>query len=144
VAESLGKENTGVESLQGTSAFRKAAHISNLRETWAEELTAATIGGTRWDNLLCDGFLPLAAARLPETASSLASLWHHWYVGDAPERIVGLLRNLGVFAPKTHPACHGFFQGFLGWLLEHEQQQNTCDSSSSGAGLDKVSGQKLR
>jgi hypothetical protein len=139
-----GSMSDGADAVLRTSEFRKAARLSKLREGWSLELTKSTVGGTRWDNMLCDGFLPLAATCQPKTAPYLATLWHHWYMGDAPERFVSLLRNLGIFAPKVHPVCHGFYQGFLGWLLEREQQQNTCDSSSSGAGLDKVSGQKLR
>ena len=144
LAKSLSAGSEAADPVLRTSEFRKAAQVSKLREAWSAELTASTVGGSRWDNLLCDGFLPLAATRQAENVSYLALLWRHWYVGDAPERFVTLLRNLGVFAAKTHPASHGFFQGFLGWLLEREQQQSTCDSSSSGAGLDKVSGQKLR
>jgi hypothetical protein len=144
VAESLDLGSARMELDLSTSEFRKAAQISKLREAWLAELTDGSVGGTRWDNLVCDGLFPLAAARHPKSDASLALLWQHWYVGDAPERLTKLLRNLGVFTAKAQPACHGFYQGFLGWLLAHEQQQNTCDSSSSGAGLDKVSGQKLR
>ena len=74
-------------------------------------------GGTRLDNLLCDGLLPLLAAH---TGRCLPGLWFHWFTGDLPPVLARGLRELGVFDGRARPACHGPAQGLLGWLLERE------------------------
>ncbi len=109
--------------LLGTREARRAEQFPAVRERFATEICADALGGTRLDNVICDGFLPLMAARDHESGPAtdgLGGLWHHWYTGDLPPFVLRALRELGVFAGPTRPACHGAAQGLLGWLLERE------------------------
>jgi hypothetical protein len=108
-AESLGEE-------ANTQAVRKAARLTAFREDCAEELCAGVVGGSRFDNLMCDGFLPLLAAK---TGVEPAVLWTHWFTGDAPADLIGILRGLEVFGGTGRPAAHGPIQGLLGWMVTH-------------------------
>ena len=100
-----------------TTALRREVKLTVLRERLAEDVCGAAIGGTRWDNLVCDGLLPLLAAK---TRAELMPLWFHWFTGDLPPMITSGLRQLGYFDGRVQPACHGAAQGLLGWLLERE------------------------
>ena len=75
------------------------------------------VGGTRLDNLVCDGFLPLVAAR---SDGDLFAAWFHWYLGDVPAQLRRALPKLGVAGMAGQPLCHGWAQGLLGWILERE------------------------
>lgn len=97
-----------------TAEVRKAHRLTRLRHDLAEQLAAGQIGGTRWDNLVCDGWLPLMSAR---TGRNLHGLWHHWFAGDLPPVVTRALRELGVFAKRSDPACHGPAQGLLARFL---------------------------
>ena len=90
------------------------------REAIADELCAGAISGTRLDNFICDGLLPLLAAELGRDSEQL---WYHWFAGDLPPLLTGGLRQLGFFDGRTQPACHGAAQGLLGWLLTREPRQ---------------------
>ena len=98
----------------GTSEVRAGAKFSALREKFAIEVTAGTIGGTRLDNLICDGFVPLLAA---QTGRDLFGLWFHWFAGDLPDLVRSALPRLGVTGGRTQPLCHGYGQAMLGWIL---------------------------
>ena len=100
-----------------TPRMRKQLSIPRLREQWLEEITATTLGGSRFDTLVCDGFLPLVAS---ETQSDLSPVWFHWFLGDVPEGLRKALVMLGVAGAPQAPFCHGWAQGFLGWLTERE------------------------
>jgi hypothetical protein len=110
-----------IQSFVTTREVRHRHHLGELRDRLGIEVVAGAIGGTRLDNLICDGFLPLMAART-ETGG-LDPVWFHWYCGDLPPLVTGGLRQLGVFDRRTQPACHGVAQGLLGWLLETEARQ---------------------
>lgn len=103
-----------------TRAVRSAGGFTALREHAADALCGNAIGGTRFDNLLCDGLLPLLAAH---TARDWAGLWFHWFAGDLPLLLTSGLRQLGVFDGRAHPACHGATQGLLGWLIERDARR---------------------
>jgi hypothetical protein len=75
-----------------TGEVRKQHRLGALRIAWVGQLCAGTVGGTRLDNLVCDGWLPLLSAR---TGSDLAGLWHHWFPGDQPPFMIGLCANSG-------------------------------------------------
>jgi hypothetical protein len=92
----------------------------------AQEITSAAVGGTRFDNLMCDGFLPLLSAR---TERDFLPFWFHWFAGDLPPRLTTVLRSLGVFHGRMQPACHGPAQGLLGWMLAREGQSAACASA---------------
>jgi hypothetical protein len=81
-------------------------------------LCGGAVGGTRFENLVCDGFLPLLAA---QTGAEAGRLWWHWFVGDLPALWPRALRQLEVFAGRMHPACHGAAQGLLGWVIAQER-----------------------
>ena len=100
-----------------TPLVRKQLAMPKLRERWAEEVTGATLGGSRFDTLVCDGFLPLVNVR---TNSDLSGVWFHWFLGDIPDGLRKGLVMLGLAGVPAAPFCHGWAQGFLGWLTERE------------------------
>jgi hypothetical protein len=104
-----------------TAEVRRTHRLTRLRHDLAERIAAGQIGGTRWDNLVCDGWIPLLAAR---NGRNLHGLWHHWFPGDLPPVVTRALRELGVFAKRSDPACHGTAQGLLARFL--------ADSTASG------------
>jgi hypothetical protein len=92
---------------------RSAAGRVKLRDA----LCDGVIGGSRFDNLMGDGFMPLLAA---DTGLDLELVWAGWYAGDAPESLVRVLRALGVFGGRGRPVSQGPVQGLLGWMLAQE------------------------
>ena len=100
-----------------TPLMRKQLSLPKLREQWCEEITATILAGSRFDTLVCDGFLPLVAA---ETQSDLSAAWLHWFLGDVPDGLRKALVMLGLAGTPQAPFCHGWAQGFLGWLAERE------------------------
>jgi hypothetical protein len=126
--ESLAKLAGGFPVLSGegaawpTTIVRRRLGLPALRIRLAREIAAGTVGGTRLDNLVCDGFLPLLAARL---GRDFFPLWFHWFAGDLPPRLIVVLRSLGVFTGRAQPACHGLAQGLLGWMLVQEAGRTT-------------------
>jgi len=103
-----------------TGTARRGHHFTTLRGAILTEICRDTVGGTRFDNLVCDGFLPLLAA---ETAADLAGLWWHWFPGDLPPVLSQALRGLAVMGSRGAPASHGLGQGLLGWLIEREREE---------------------
>ena len=103
--------------MPATSQVRKTAGLKNLRETLAGDLTGGALNGTRLDNLVCDGFLPLVAA---QTGKDLFEIWYHWFLGDVPLLVRKALPRLGLAGTRTQPLCHGRAQGLLGWILARE------------------------
>ncbi len=115
-----GAEETSCLVGEGISvrAVRKAAQMKILRGQLLDGLCGGEVGGSRFENLVCDGFLPLLAA---EANTVLRPLWYHWFAGDAPADRVRMLRGLGVFDGALQPAAHGPIQGLLGWMLAQER-----------------------
>jgi hypothetical protein len=91
--------------------------LVKLRETFARDITGEAVGGTRLDNLICDGFLPMVAA---QAGKDPGNVWFHWFLGDVPDQVRAALPKLGVAGRGAQPLCHGWGQGLLGWVLEHE------------------------
>jgi hypothetical protein len=116
-ARALGEGLPLVDPTAGTREARKRHGYTAMREKIGDELCAGAVGGTRLDNVICDGLLPLLAA---ERGVDCFGLWYHWFPGDLPPALTGGLRLLGFFDGRAHPACHGATQGLLGWLLERE------------------------
>lgn len=111
-----------------TGEARRACRLTEFRARWAETLCAGELGGTRFDNLVCDGFLPLLSARSDAARGERGAvearsheLWHHWFAGDLPPLLPRALRQLDVFSGRARPASHGMAQGLLGWLVERER-----------------------
>ena len=105
------------EKTSQTAGWRKRLNLPKLRALVARAITSESVNGTRLDNLICDGFLPLLSAR---TEHNHSGVWFHWYAGDLPPRLKAALCSLGVFDRRAQPACHGFAQGLLGWMLARE------------------------
>ncbi len=97
---------------------RQLLGLKLQRTQLVSELLGGAVGGTRLDNLVCDGFLPLLAAR--EGGDDLFNLWFYWYLGDFPDGLRRALPKLGLTGPHGQSLCHGCAQGLLGWILQHE------------------------
>lgn len=103
-----------------TRDVRREHGFTALREGLVEELCAGEVGGTRFDNLVCDGLLPLLAAH---TEAELRALWQHWFAGDVPPVVTAALRHTGVCDGRSQPMSHGLAQGALGWMIDRENRQ---------------------
>lgn len=106
-----------LEMAASTRDVRREHRFVELRSRFAEGVCGDVVRGTRLDNVLCDGLLPLAAA---QSGRECAGVWFHWFAGDLPPLLTSGLRQLGFFDGHEHPACHGAAQGLLGWLLQRE------------------------
>jgi hypothetical protein len=100
-----------------TAQIRKQACLAGLRDALLSQVTGDAIGGSRFDTLTCDGFLPLAAVA---TGRDLLPAWFHWFLGDVPGEVRRALRETAIAGQRQTPFCHGWGQGLLGWLLERE------------------------
>jgi hypothetical protein len=141
------RENVGLREMAAFSRksvpvdeWRRGVRLKRQRECLQEELCGGALSGSRLDNLICDGFLPLVAA---DTALDLERAWTEWFAGDAPEAGVRMLRALGVFDGQARPVAQGPIQGLLGWMLAHESHLEAKEPSTEGAGLDKILPQQL-
>lgn len=115
----IGESLPAVELIGRTAELRRSSGFAGLRERIADEICGRQVSGTRLDNLICDGLLPLLAAERGEESRGLG-LWYHWFAGDLPALFTTGLRQLGFFDGRSQPVCHGAVQGLLGWLLERE------------------------
>ncbi|MDR0353801.1 MAG: DUF2851 family protein [Opitutaceae bacterium] len=102
-----------------TRDWRRANGARRLRAA-VGRICGGAIGGTRLDNLVCDGFLPLLAACDGADAARLERCWRHWWTGDMPAQVAPLLKGLRMTGTRDQPACHGIAQGLLGWMLANE------------------------
>lgn len=123
-----GERRPRIDAGKPAGEARRRHRLTEVRGEWVEGICGGHVGGTRFENLVCDGFLPLLAARGGE---SLRELWQVWFTGDVPAILPRALRELGVFAGRARPACHGAVQGLIGWLLE--QERHAPDSAGRGA-----------
>lgn len=83
----------------------------------ADVVCGQAVGGRRWDTLVCDGFLPLAASQVGD--DGLAGLWWHWWAGDLPGFVESVQAEL---ASTMRPACQGAAQGLIDWAMELESE----------------------
>ena len=107
-------------ALSGSTALTRRAGLTAWARRLAEQVVAGQVGGTRFNTLVCDGFLPLLAAR--REAEAWQAAWFHWFVGDQPAQLARTLRRLGVSGRPAQSHCHGLAQGLLGWLLKNENR----------------------
>lgn len=99
---------------------RRDAGLGDWRKRLAEDVAGGAVGGTRFDSMVCDAWLPLLAARRPEESatSGLEACWRDWWPGDSPAELIKLAREFGVGADASAVLGQGVVQGFLGWLAE--------------------------
>ena len=100
-----------------TTQFRHQHGMTGLREKIAKVVLSEAVGGSRLDTLICDGFLPLVAARADR---DLQALWFNWFMGDMPLDLGKSLSLLGVAGRGAPAFCHGWGQGLLGWMAERD------------------------
>ena len=105
-----------------TKAARKLVNLRLRRKTLALELADDAIRGSRFDNLVCDGLLPLLASK---TNKDFFGAWFHWFLGDVPDQIRRIIPKLGLSDGQMQPLCHGYAQGLLGWFLECEARASS-------------------
>jgi hypothetical protein len=103
-----------------TREERRNHEVTGVRARILTEICGDALRGTRLDNLVCDGLLPLLAAEGGAGNERFEGMWVHWFPGDLPPLVTRGLRELGVFSGSARPACHGAAQGMLGWLWERE------------------------
>lgn len=116
-----------------TAAARRRYGVCALARRLAGEVLSDEIGGTRFNTLVCDGFLPLLAAQVGD-AARLVGLWQVWPVGDIPARFSQLLRELGVVDRRARPMSHGVVQGLIGWLLVADEGLQASHPTDEGGG----------
>lgn len=100
---------------ESTREIRRTAEWGRARGALAG-LSGGVVGGPRFDTLVCDGLLPLAAAGAGRP--DLDGFWRHWPPGDLPDAVRAGLRRLDPAGVGREPRAHGFGQGLLGWLIE--------------------------
>jgi len=93
-----------------TDQYRKANQLGSIQKTLSRNVASDQISGSKWDTLVCDGFLPLLAAH--ENAD-FSGLWFHWFAGNAPESLSRKLRGLEILERGRFPLCNGWVQGWL-------------------------------
>ena len=98
---------------------RRMLGCSALKRRLSREITIGTVGATRFDTLVTDGFMPLLAA---EGIDGLFPIWFYWYPGDMPHSLKGFTRQCGLGGNRRLPFCNGVFQGLLGWTLHWNGQ----------------------
>jgi hypothetical protein len=97
---------------------RAQLRLARLRSSIASRLAGDVLVGTRLDNLICDGVLPLLAA---DSGKNVYPGWFQWYVGDVPIEVRRGLGALGLAGGGAGPQCHGWAQGLLGWIIERDE-----------------------
>ena len=97
---------------------RRKLAIPKWRRHLARTICGDVVGGTRFDTLVCDGLLPLAAVHADR---DLSAVWFNWFLGDVPLAVRQAMPKLGVASTRSQPLCHGYSQGLLGWILEQKE-----------------------
>jgi len=118
-----------VSAEAATRDVRREPGIGILRTRLAKEICGEAVGGSRFETLIVDGLMPLAAAQ-GATEAELFGVWFHWFPGDLPPLVPQSLRELGVVTLKQQSAINGFAQGLLGWWWQRE----TASAASEGRG----------
>jgi len=95
--------------------------MGDVRYRLAAAVCGGGVGGTRFETLAVDGLLPLLAAK-ENLEAELFGVWYHWFPGDLPPVISGVLRELGVSGGARRPMANGPAQGLLGWWWSRERK----------------------
>ena len=102
-------------------ARRAAMGVGELRQRLTAEVCGTALGGVRFDTLVCDGFLPLLAARRPGDAADAEAFWWFWFAGDFPDSLAHLLPVLKFPGAGRTVVSHGLLQGLYGWLGSEQE-----------------------
>ena len=116
VADDLPVDESNAGATVGEA--RKKMALTQWRSKLAREICGDAVHGTRFDTLVCDGLLPLAAACADR---DLSAVWFSWFLGDVPLAVRQAMPKLGLAGARTEPLCHGYSQGLLGWILEQKE-----------------------
>jgi hypothetical protein len=122
----VGRGSVAPQAWAFTPARRATLGLGELRRRLATEVAGSAVGGVRFDTLVCDGFLPLLAARRPDEGADAEACWWSWFAGDVPDSLAHLLPVLKVPCGGRAVVSHGLLQGLYGWLWS-EQERETCD-----------------
>lgn len=117
--QAMGSHMGEVENGDIFQANRRKLRCSALKKQLSDRVTVGTVGGTRFDTLVTDGFLPLLAAG---GIGDIFPVWFYWYQGDVPDSLKGFTRQCGLGGNREQPFCNGVFQGLLGWTLHWNGQ----------------------
>ena len=99
----------GFETIPEIGAFRKQVNMPKVRQSLLG-IVKGSIGGTRFDTLLIDAWLPLLAAH---RSLDLEAIWHAWYAGDFPGSFTRALSLHGVTDGRSNPHANAWNQGLL-------------------------------
>lgn len=114
-------EDEGRDPLGPLGEMRRRLQVAGLRRSFSRDIMGAAVSGARLDTIICDGFLPLLAAR---DGKGGFGLWFCWPLGDAPEALKSALRSLGLARGRQEPASHGWGQALLAWMLQADGRAN--------------------
>lgn len=114
IGRNLRKTTHATESV---AEYRKGSDPSRCREEIAHAVVGDSVGGSRLDTMICDGFLPMLAVRTGEEGSFYEA-WFNWFLGDVPADFRKALKVLEIAGTRSSPFCHGWAQGFLQWMLD--------------------------
>ncbi len=95
----------------GSIAMRRQLGVSDFERRVCEQALAGEVGGSKASTLVCDGFLPLCAAKLDVDCFDL---WFHWLAGNVPDSCLQALKQAEILQPRKIPLANGWVQGVLG------------------------------
>lgn len=102
-------QSLGAEAGDGRRFWR----LGERREYLRRHLTGGALSGSRWDTVVVDALLPLAAHA---GKGPWSAWWQLWFAGDCPDWVRAGARQLGLSA-KGCPLDNGTVQGLIEWSL---------------------------
>ncbi len=100
------------------------ARPARWRKQIFDTVAGGHLGGSRFDTMICDAWLPLLAAKQHE--GPWRAWWMDWRTGDLPDELKKLARE---FLPEDIGRRQGTLQGLLGWLAEVRAREKEVISS---------------
>jgi hypothetical protein len=112
----MAKHFTGSPAVRtgAVAAQRVELKLPELGRRISADVVGGAVTGARFDNLVCDGFLPLLAAK---AGCDCFAHWFCWPLGDVPDALKSAMRELALASGRSRPSCHGWGQGLLGWAI---------------------------
>ncbi len=108
-----GLRNGGI--LEISDQNRKSLRLADLKRAISKFVIADSLGGTRLETMICDGFLPLLSAR---NETDCFGHWFHWFSGDIPDVVSRFVGSIHFLKDSGMPMSNGIAQGILAILLE--------------------------